>query len=140
MMMIKKYPAALMHPDIIHTLPIHIECRYKCRSSVVSTCIELYPDSLSKADGEQMLPLHCLLRDVNEIYSEEDALMMIEKYPAALQHQDKYGCLPIHLYCKSAILSKCIELYPESLRVADLQGYLPLHIRLKRYTSSVDDA
>jgi hypothetical protein len=127
-----------MNDHDVHELDLHEECKNQFRSSIILQHIDKYPQSLAELDSQKSLLLHRLLR--NEMHSVELAMAMISKYPAALQHQDQYGFLPIHLYCKSAILSKCIELYPESLRVADLQGYLPLHIRLKRYTSSVDDA
>jgi hypothetical protein len=45
--------------------------------------------------------------------------MLIDKYPAALQHRSKYGHLPLHLecifHCRSFIIAKCIELYPQTL-------------------------
>jgi hypothetical protein len=54
---------------------------------------------------------------INKSSTADVALMMIEKYPAALQH--RFGNLmAIHFEsyyrCRLPILSKCIELYPES--------------------------
>jgi len=45
--------------------------------------IDLYPEALGKADVLGCLPLHTLFRNVSS--SIEDALMMMEKFPAALQ-------------------------------------------------------
>jgi hypothetical protein len=79
------------------------------------------------------LPLHNLLW--SERKSNNVALMVIEKYPAALRHQqNKLFQLPLHVecgnQCRPAIVSKCIELYPESLVMADSRGYLPFHASL----------
>jgi hypothetical protein len=63
--------------------PIHRECDKACRSAVLAKCIELYPKSLGEAEGWGHLPLHRLL--LNEVSAIEDALMMMEKYPAALK-------------------------------------------------------
>jgi hypothetical protein len=114
--MIKKYPAALQHHDENDNLPIHIEGRNQCRSSVVSKFVEIYPESLSMAAGFGYQPLHLILEDTSS--SVELALMMIEKYPAALRHESTHGYLPIHIECsdrcRPSIVSKCVELYPEA--------------------------
>jgi ankyrin repeat protein len=132
LMMIEKYPAALEHQTKEGCLPLHVECSYQCRSSIISQCIALYPEALALADGHGYLPLHLLL--LSNSSSVEDALMMIEKYPAALEHQPKQGYLPLHIECRnrrrSSIKSKCLELYSEALAIADGAGYLPLHSHL----------
>jgi hypothetical protein len=66
------------HVDI-HGLDLHQECKNQCRSSIILQYIELYPDSLAKADEEKYLPLHRLLE--NKLSSIDVALTMIEKYP-----------------------------------------------------------
>jgi hypothetical protein len=117
LMMIEKYPAALRHQNNEADFPLHLECIKQCRSTIISKCIELYPRSLRKADRNGRLPLHSLLQ--NKSSSIDDALMMIEKYPAALQHRRFDLYLPIHIECsnrcRSAIISKGVELFPESL-------------------------
>jgi ankyrin repeat protein len=127
--MIDKYPAALQRRNGDGYLPLHIECMGKCRSSIIAKCIELYPESLYTVDDDCYLPLHLLLG--NRSSSIEDALMMMEMHPRALEVQQSYGYLPLHIEyyygCRSAIISKCIELYPQGLSTADLQGCLPLH-------------
>jgi ankyrin repeat protein len=143
LMMIEQYPAALKHQDNHDgELPLHIECIMKCRSSIISKCIELYPEALSREDLYRCLPLHRLI--TNHRSSIEDALMMIEKYPAALQQQNTYDHLPLHIECKYRcrlpIISKCIELYPEALLSAGSYGYLPLHVLLLNGASSIDVA
>jgi ankyrin repeat protein len=136
--MIEKYPTALYHPNNRGQLPLHMECQRQCRSFIISKCIELNPNALSHIDISKNLPLHFILR--KHLSSVEDALMMIEKYPAALQHPNQSGELPIHVECKlrnrSSIMSKCIELYPESLSKADVVGNLPLHLLLQKDSSS----
>jgi hypothetical protein len=116
-MMIEKHPIALQQYNRKLELPIYLEIQSQCRSSILSRCIELYPESLSKDDEHGLLPLHMLLR--HESSHTEDALLMIEKYPAALKHCDKHSHFPIHFecnyQCRASIISKCIELYPESL-------------------------
>jgi hypothetical protein len=99
LMMIEKYPAALQQTaGTSQNLPIHIEYKYRCRSSIILKCIELYPESLGDAGRERCLLLHRLLS--NESSSIEDALMMMEKYPAALQHPSDEGELPLHIECR----------------------------------------
>jgi ankyrin repeat protein len=141
--MIEEYREALQHRDKHGDLPLHIECFSRCRSSVISKCIELYPEGLSIANEETLrLPLHLLLR--NDLSTIDDALTMIEKYPAALQHQSSNGLLPLHIECKhqcrSSIISKCIELYPVALTKRDDQKFFPLHKLLINKSSSVENA
>jgi hypothetical protein len=54
----------------------------------------------------------------NEVSTIDDALMMIEKYPAVLQYRNN-GSAPLYsecsYRCRSSIISKCIELYTEGL-------------------------
>jgi uncharacterized membrane protein YiaA len=143
LMMIGTYPAALQHRDYIGKLQLHIECEKQCRSSIISQCIELYAESLAIVDGSGYLPLHWLI--LSKSSSVEDVLMMIEKYPAALQHQCKQGYLPLHMesyaQCRSAIILKCIELFPEGLSVASEETLcLPLHLLLANDLSMIDDA
>jgi ankyrin repeat protein len=143
MMMIEKYPAALKHQGNYKAdLPLHIECNHQCRSIIISKCIELYPESLAVADKEEYLPLHRLLEKKSS--SVEVAIMMIEKYPAALIHKNGRGSLPLHiecnLRCRSSIISKCIELYPEALSMTNMWGNLPLHRLLVNSESSPDIA
>jgi hypothetical protein len=52
LMMIDKYPLALRRKSLYNELPIDIECRTQCRASILSKCIELYPQSL---DAEAIL-------------------------------------------------------------------------------------
>jgi hypothetical protein len=140
--MIETYPAALQHQYILGILPLHIECNRKYRSAIISKRIELYPEALAKADMHRHLPLHQLLQ--NKASSIDDALMMIEKYPLALERQGSEGWLPIHIECSVqsilAILLKCIELYPEALREPTGWGELPLHTLLTNRSSSIDCA
>jgi hypothetical protein len=122
---------------------LYDECINRCRSSIIWKCIELYPEALSlQTHDHGNLPLHLLLS--NKLSSIEDVLMMIDKYPAALQHRNSNGYLPLHLecfkQCRSSIIAKCIELYPEALGEAEGLGYLPLHWLLWNKTSSIDVA
>jgi ankyrin repeat protein len=118
LMMIEKYPAALQHQSKQDFLPLHIECDGRCRSAIISKCIELYPEGLAVAAEDTLhLPLHVLFW--NKLSLIDDALTMIEKCPAALQHRDKYGYLPLYIecymQCRPSIIMRCIELYPESV-------------------------
>jgi ankyrin repeat protein len=140
--MIEKYPAALLHQDANGDLPLHIECANRCRSSIIAKCIELYPEALSKANKKGYLPLHLLL--LKKSSSAIVAEIMIEKYPAALAHQNANGDLPLHVECfihsRPSILSKCIKLYPGALALTTRRGHLPLHLLLMNESSSADDA
>jgi ankyrin repeat protein len=104
------------------------------RSSVISKCIERYLEALTISGWQRCLPLHHLLANGEKKSTVEDALVMIEKYPAALREQNNDGNLPLHIECntegRSSIISKCIELYPESLKIADEDGNSPLHLLL----------
>jgi ankyrin repeat protein len=119
LLMIEKYPAAIIHHNESGQLPLHQECRVQCRPSIISRCIELYPESLAKADSGGCVLLHVLLKNTSS--SIDLALLMIEKYPKALKHQNAQGHLPLHLecmnQCRSSILSKCIEIYPDAVDV-----------------------
>jgi hypothetical protein len=144
LMMMKAYPAALKHQNSIGCLPLHLECEYRCRSLIISKCIELHDEALDKADKEGYLPLHRLLENASSS-SIEDALMMIEKYPAALQLQtSEYGHLPIHIecqgQCRSSVVLRCTELYPEALRMPNMWGNLPLHSALSNSAATIDVA
>jgi hypothetical protein len=119
-MVMKKYPAALEHwSNFYSNLPVHIECIGQSRSSIIFKCIELYPESLGRMNGRKCSPLHLLLE--KETSPIDLALMMIEKFPAALNHRRNDGKLPLHLecsyQCRSSVISKLIELYPESLDI-----------------------
>jgi ankyrin repeat protein len=134
LMLIEKYPAAIEYRNGDGNNPLHIECMNQCRSSIITKCIELYPQALAKANREGQLPLHVLLSSSSSS-SIENALMMMERYPAALQHQDSDDNYPLHLectnLCRSVIISKCIEVYSQALNEVDRDGNLPLHTLLK---------
>jgi ankyrin repeat protein len=121
---------------------IHQECRHQCRSFILLQYVALCPQALAAVDEDGYLPLHLLLS--NKLSSIDDALIMIEKFPAALQHQTNSGQLPLHIecerQCRSIIITKCIELYPEALAKADNSVCLPLHILLLMKSSSIDAA
>jgi ankyrin repeat protein len=140
LMMIEKYPAALQHQNNHRSLPIDIERWNQRRSSIISKCIQLFPET-PMIEGQVRLALEWLLTDVS---STSDTLKMIERDPAALQQQDRFNDLPLHLecrnHCRSAIISKCIQLFPEAPRITDNTGNLPLHMLLEHDKSSIDDA
>jgi hypothetical protein len=125
LMMINKYPAALQHESTDGQLPLILECRYHCRSIIISKCIELYPETLQIEDERGRMPLHIILR--NKSSPIDCALMVIEKYPSAVQHQSYDDQLPIYIecahQCRPSIISKCIESYPEGI---DDDSVLPL--------------
>jgi hypothetical protein len=118
-------------------MPVSMQISYP---TSVSKCIKIYPEALSKADSEGNLPLHKILW--YEASTIDDTLRMIEKHPAALQHQNAVGQLPLHIECsckrRSSIISKCIELHPQALEIADNTGLLPLHMLLVYGQPSVD--
>jgi ankyrin repeat protein len=142
LMLIEKYPAALQHRDNIGNLSLHIECKYLCRSSVVSKCIELYPEAVSITDDSKDSPLHVILK--RSELSIEVVMMMIDNYPAALERPNNDGYLPLHIECKNrcrlSIISKCIELYPDALATHSMTYVLPLHLLLRNPSSSIDAA
>jgi hypothetical protein len=119
LMLIEKYPAALQHQGKLGLLPLHIECACKGRSSILSICIELYPETLAITDMEGRVPLFWLL--YNQFSSTEDALMLLEKCPMAnmIMKGIQLSLLPVHMEafnrCRLSVVTKCIELNPESL-------------------------
>jgi hypothetical protein len=135
---IQKYPGTLKHQDKYGRLPLHVECADRWRSAIISQCIELYPEALALAGKEGLLPIHYALAD--NFSSMDIFLMMIEKYPAAIHHQDKYDNLPLHIecqyQCRPLVVCKCIELYPRSLAVTKNTNMLPLHVILRNPASS----
>jgi ankyrin repeat protein len=60
-MMMEKYPAALQYIDDYGNPPLHVECKMQCKPLIISKCIELYPEALSKVNKKGYLPLHLLL-------------------------------------------------------------------------------
>jgi hypothetical protein len=128
LMMMEMHPRGLevqQNVGYLH-IPLHIECIYQCRSSIISKCIELYTEPLRKVDDGN-LQLHRLLRKGSS--SVEDALMMIDMYPKGVEVEQNNGNIPLHIECmgkcRLSIISKCIELYPESLRTVDIYGCMP---------------
>jgi ankyrin repeat protein len=144
LMVIENYPASLKYHSSDGYLPLHIESRHQCRSILIAKLIELYPESLTIADKKGCLPLHEALKNESSSSGIDVALIMIDKYSAALQHQNIDGYLPLHIECRRQcrlpLITKFIELYPESLATVDQGGCLPLHAVLKNETSTVDVA
>jgi hypothetical protein len=140
------HPGALrLHFDENGSLPIHIECRNQCRSSVLVKCIELYPESLTVADGDGYWPLHAAIK--NKSASFNAIMTLIDGHPGILRKQDNDGCLPLHIACQytwhpmlSSIIAKLIELYPGSLAVTDRYEELPLHYVISNPSSPVEIA
>jgi ankyrin repeat protein len=141
LMVIEKYSAALQQQNGNDDLPLHIECKNRCRSAIISKCIELYPEALKIAGMNRSLPLHFLLDNLKSVI--EDAVMMIEKYPVAVQLQNISGRLPLHIECgkrcRTVVITKCIQLYPETLKIAHHRGSLPLHALLENRKSKTED-
>jgi hypothetical protein len=141
--LIDAYPVALQYQGCMGNLPIHIECLYEARKSVIMRCIELYPESLEIANDLNSLPLSCLL-NVSQ-FSADIICQMIDRYPKSLEHRDNGGNLPIHIECSKGsqiqVISKCVEFYPEGLEKVDGMEYmLPLQCLLMSDTSSLDAA
>jgi hypothetical protein len=88
-MMIEKYQVALEHKCGYECLPLHIECKNQCRLSIISKCIELYPEALATENNLNNLPLHVILG--NQASSVDAALMVMEAYTDGLQHQNRDG-------------------------------------------------
>jgi hypothetical protein len=68
--LIKKYPAALEHKSANDSLPIHLECYYQCRRSIISKCIELYPESFNKyieGVADELIPLKLVLAKILQV-------------------------------------------------------------------------
>jgi hypothetical protein len=142
LMIMETYPAAMEHQNSYGDLPIHLECKYQCRSPIISKCMKRFPKALAVPGQTGQLPLHYLLNNVSS--SEADALDMIEKYPAALMHENNYGFNPLSIesmnQARSSVIRKCIELYPEALFKADRKGFLALHRLLGNKSSDIKDA
>jgi hypothetical protein len=143
LMMMDKYPAALQHGNHICDLPLHIECKFRARSAILSECIERYPEGLAMADSFGYLPLSAIIS--NNLSTVDATLMIMEKYRPALVHQEnQHRYLALHMECSgrcnSTIIAKYIELCPEALSRADSNQYLPLHALLMNEDSSVEDA
>jgi ankyrin repeat protein len=118
----------------------------KSGSSNALQYIEERCGSLRDVNKEGNLLLHRLMEKKSTTVSSDPSLIltMMEAYPAALQHQNNTGQLPLHIECRNqcrwSILSKCIKFYPKALEVADMEGNLPLHRLLRNIFSTIEAA
>jgi hypothetical protein len=101
----------------------------QCRSSIISKCIELYPESLANPDKDRDLPLHKLLwNNITSIGIAVMVIAVIEKHPAALKHRNRFRHLPLHIECWSkfrpSVTLKCIKPYPASATMVDKRGHI----------------
>jgi hypothetical protein len=114
LIMIEKHPAALEHQGSTGLL-IRFECSNQCRLAVISKCIQLHPKSLAVSCDQGCLPLHNIVS--NHTSSFDVALLLIEKYPVALRHQNLKGQLPLHIecmiQCRIVLVRKYLALYPQ---------------------------
>jgi hypothetical protein len=121
-LMMEEYPAALEHRRCVgsHHLPLHIECSNLCRSSIISKCIELYPEALVLGDWHWYLPIHTAIANHNATI--DGLLILMESNPASLKYRCRSGYFPVQLECEDQrrpiIILKCIELNPRSLESA----------------------
>jgi hypothetical protein len=83
--------------DHVYELDTHLECDTLCRYAVLRKRFDQFPLSFAEVDVLDALPLHVLLW--NQWSSIDTALMMMEKYPAALQHLAEDDYLPLHIEC-----------------------------------------
>jgi hypothetical protein len=130
--MIEKDPETLRHGTLRDQLPIHVECQKQCRSSVISRCIQLYPESLSKCSTSGSLPLTRALCKVTyeNIHQKRKSLgILLSSHPASFYHPpddpmiDKFYMMRDPL-CRRLILN----LYPSCLSsAAHLQAYHDLN-------------
>jgi hypothetical protein len=111
---------------------------YECRPAILSICIELCSEAISKVGNLGYLPFHHLMTqqlssERQELRIDLILLKMMETYPEALHVRIPLsgGDLPIHTECtfrySPAILFAFIELCPETLAVACADNDLPLH-------------
>jgi hypothetical protein len=132
--LIDSYPCALQTELDSGYLALHIECMYQRRPSIISKCIELYPEALAHSDYDRDLPLHTYLKVARSLSSTTIAILMIEKCPQALRRADGKCNLPLHIecghLCRVSVISKCIELYPRALTTGCLFGLTPFAVAL----------
>jgi ankyrin repeat protein len=89
LIMIEKHPAVLRHQNNDGYLPLHFECSNKRRSSIISKCIQLYPESLNVNTGAGDIPWTLALRNVSSknIYELRESLfLLLSACPASFYH------------------------------------------------------
>jgi hypothetical protein len=101
---------ALEQVDDDGSLPIHIECKYQCRLSIISKCAQLYPESLTIEDGNGELPLQLAM--MSDQSSESTVLWLIDNYPDLVRASDASLELPIHIECSRNCRLSIFEMYP----------------------------
>jgi hypothetical protein len=119
--MIEKYPAALQYQNIYGYLPIHVECYRQCRSSIISKCIELYPEAL---DAKAM----------NTIIKKVDK-SNFSRYSSVLS--SVFTTRPMSLYDHQAYIQDDIRLKPYYRR--RILNLLPRHIFTPKHDADYRD-
>jgi len=130
-----KNPASLrIEVDNTKKLPIHLLCeRAKSCANLtggLQKMIELCPESLLHPDEAGNLPLHSLL--LGKHPDLQFVKILISKNPAALQHKNKSGMLPIHLANDDMFL-QCAQAFPGGLEERDGESTLPMVSWLRRF-------
>lgn len=73
-------------------LPLHLACRYRCSTRVVTFLLEHYPRAAREADTSGRLPLHfACLRAVSSTV----VYKLVQAYPASVCVRDKSGKPPL---------------------------------------------
>jgi hypothetical protein len=79
MQMIEKYPAAFQHHDYEDDkISLHIESKNQCRSSILSKCIELYPESLDDTAVNIIMKRSIRTISISMLLSYQSSLLLVQ--------------------------------------------------------------
>jgi hypothetical protein len=126
---ISLYPAALLKPDKLGRVPLHLAARQGAPPFVIQALLRAQPKALRIADGEGNLPLHHAV-----LYQSSQTIQrMLEVYPDASKVVNHRRRTPLHIACASrldddTIVTMLLEAYPTALSMRDRNDKLPLHV------------
>jgi len=141
-------PCAVTLRGDIHTnreglLPLHMLVRTTSADyTTVKRLIGLHSEACMLEDDEGKLPLHSAIRTLRSAGARNEdrwlaiLQMVFEAFPAAAEHRDKGGRLPLHWACASDIpadfVQALIAQFATAPTVKDSAGWLPLHYAVKQ--------
>lgn len=127
---------AIMTPDHLGDLPLHMACRNKYRHGVANTMVKLFldlaPDAAKAENNQGKTPLHIALEHKA---STEIIRMLIDACPESVAKKDACDITPlvvaIRNKAESDVFEMLVESDPSITQKRDSRGRYPLHRALE---------